>query len=288
MSSTRQQQQQQQQRFQSTSTHSSHEQQDNNNNNNNNNNKSNNNNNDNSSSKKKSGGGSRLLKGTALVTIGAISYLIVDQMIHGDGFDDLANVDAESQLKYKELINKQVQSADLPHEKVMIDHANVNRKPRLVIIGTGWGATSLLQSIDHTKYDVIVVSPRNYFLFTPMLPSTTTGAVDYRSIVDPVRSMIYRKTGIKSASHPDTIRYFEATCHSVDHVNNVISCDKKGSEGKLSIEYDKLVISVGATVNTFGTKGVEQHCHYLKEVDDARNIRKSLMEALEKASYPET
>ena len=39
-------------------------------------------------------------------------------------------------------------------------------------------------------YDVTLVSPRNYFLYTPLLPSAATGTVEPRSIVDPVRSHI--------------------------------------------------------------------------------------------------
>jgi hypothetical protein len=34
------------------------------------------------------------------------------------------------------------------------------------------------------EYNVTVVSPRNYFLFTPLLPGTTTGTVEYRSIIE--------------------------------------------------------------------------------------------------------
>lgn len=40
-------------------------------------------------------------------------------------------------------------------------------------------------------YDVTLVSPRNYFLYTPLLPSAATGTVEPRSIVDPVRSHIH-------------------------------------------------------------------------------------------------
>jgi hypothetical protein len=36
----------------------------------------------------------------------------------------------------------------------------------LVILGSGWGSTSLLKGLNTEEYNVIVVSPRNYFLFT--------------------------------------------------------------------------------------------------------------------------
>ena len=36
-------------------------------------------------------------------------------------------------------------------------------------------------------YDVVIVSPRNHFLFTPLLPSTTVGTIEFRSIIEPIR-----------------------------------------------------------------------------------------------------
>ena len=37
-----------------------------------------------------------------------------------------------------------------------------------------------------------VVSPRNHFLFTPLLPSAVTGTVQLGSIVESVRSLLGR------------------------------------------------------------------------------------------------
>lgn len=41
--------------------------------------------------------------------------------------------------------------------------------------------------IDSDKYEVIYVSPRNYFVFTPMLAAASVGTVDVRSITEPIR-----------------------------------------------------------------------------------------------------
>jgi hypothetical protein len=58
-------------------------------------------------------------------------------------------------------------------------------KERVVILGTGWGAASYLKAIDTDRYDVTVISPRNYFVFTPMLAGASVGTVEYRSITEP-------------------------------------------------------------------------------------------------------
>jgi NADH:ubiquinone reductase (non-electrogenic) len=46
--------------------------------------------------------------------------------------------------------------------------SNIEKREKLVILGTGWGSYSVLKTIDKNKFDVIVVSPRNHFLFTPL------------------------------------------------------------------------------------------------------------------------
>jgi glycine/D-amino acid oxidase-like deaminating enzyme len=62
-------------------------------------------------------------------------------------------------------------------------------KEKIVILGTGWGAAAFLKGIDASQYDVTVISPRNYFLFTPMLAGSSVGTVDFRSITEPIREV---------------------------------------------------------------------------------------------------
>lgn len=57
---------------------------------------------------------------------------------------------------------------------------NKTKRQKLIILGTGWGSYSVLKSIDKKLFDVVVVSPRNHFLFTPLLCSTTVGTLEFR------------------------------------------------------------------------------------------------------------
>ena len=43
------------------------------------------------------------------------------------------------------------------------------------------------------RYEVVLVSPRNYFLYTPLLPAVATGTMEERSIVEPIRHLITGK-----------------------------------------------------------------------------------------------
>ncbi|CAM6012519.1 unnamed protein product [Sphagnum balticum] len=156
-------------------------------------------------------------------------------------------------------------------------------KKRVVILGVGWGGMSFLKNLDSTLYDVRVVAPRNYFVFTPLLPSVTSGSVEGRSISEPIRRII-RSKGKHAHFH-------EAECIKIDSKNKRVIC-KDVSEAKVKgkeefdLEYDYLVVAVGATSNTFGTKGVKEYCHFLKEVSDAVKIRESIANCFESASLP--
>lgn len=68
-------------------------------------------------------------------------------------------------------------------------------KPKLVILGTGWGSMALLKALNVGEYHVTVVSPSNHFVFTPMLPSATVGTLELRSLVEPVRKLVKRIKG---------------------------------------------------------------------------------------------
>ena len=159
-----------------------------------------------------------------------------------------------------------------------------NEKKKVVILGSGWSAVSVINHLNPGQFDITVVSPRNYFLFTPILPSVTVGTVESRSIVEPIRKLIYKSHKGKN------VQFFEAECKEVDAKNKSVWCrDESGIQGSVSdfkIDYDILVVAVGAGNNTFNTPGVEKNCFFLKEMEDARHIRDTMIDLIESASYP--
>ncbi|KAF3327588.1 external alternative NAD(P)H-ubiquinone oxidoreductase B2 [Carex littledalei] len=160
---------------------------------------------------------------------------------------------------------------------------NPTRKKKVVVLGTGWGGTTFLRNLDSSQYDVQVISPRNYFAFTPLLPSVTCGTVEPRSIVEPIRRILEKKKG--------NIKFWEAECFKVDPKNKKLYCRSNigtnlDGTGEFLVDYDYLVVAVGARSNTFNTPGVVEHCHFLKEVEDAQRIRRSVMDCFEQASLP--
>lgn len=116
-------------------------------------------------------------------------------------------------------------------------------KPRLVILGTGWGSIALLKNLNPGDYHVTVVSPTNYFLFTPMLPSATVGTLGLRSLVEPVRRIIDRVHG----------HFLKASATDVDFSQKLVEVsqvDQDGNQKNFYLPYDKLVVGVGMFIES--------------------------------------
>lgn len=176
----------------------------------------------------------------------------------------------------------------------------------------GWSAVSLLKHIDTQKYEVVCISPRNYFLMTPLLPAVSVGTIETRTVIESIRSLIGPR-----------IQYLEAHCVDVDVKSKMITChsteekpksatDSEGASSRVvkdsgtyisllvqtfifhlartrpvfNMNYDVLVVAIGSENNTFNTPGVEEYTHRLKELPDARRIRSAISDAFESAISP--
>uniref|UniRef100_A0A7I4C3B7 NADH:ubiquinone reductase (non-electrogenic) n=1 Tax=Physcomitrium patens TaxID=3218 RepID=A0A7I4C3B7_PHYPA len=164
-----------------------------------------------------------------------------------------------------------------------------DQKPRVVVLGTGWGACRLLKDIDTRIYDVVCISPRNHMVFTPLLASTCVGTLEFRSVAEPVRII-----QPALAKDPDSY-FFLARCTDIDTSNHEVHCESvydgdTGTAGgeKFKIAYDKLVIATGAEATTFGIAGVHEHAIFLRDVKNAIDIRSKLMLNLMACEIPGT
>ncbi|KAF5801390.1 putative NADH:ubiquinone reductase (non-electrogenic) [Helianthus annuus] len=172
-----------------------------------------------------------------------------------------------------------------PFGSVYADAAQpTTKKTKVVVLGTGWAGTSFLKNLKDPSLDVQIVSPCNYFAFTPLLPSVTVGTVEARSVVEPIRNIVKNKDL--------DVGFKEAECFKIDTVNQKVHCKSTqisniaGKAEEFTVDYDYLVIAMGARANTFNTPGVVENAHFLKEVEDALRIRRSIIDCFERASLP--
>ncbi|KAJ4487664.1 hypothetical protein J3R30DRAFT_3430235 [Lentinula aciculospora] len=173
---------------------------------------------------------------------------------------------------------------NLPIARVLVDddededmHRIARDKPRLVVVGGGWGAMGVLQTLHLGDYHVTVVSNETFTTFTPLLPSAAVGTVQVRSLIEPLRKIVARPRG----------HFVNGKAIDVDFGQRLIEVECVGNGEKVYIPYDKLVIAVGSTSSTHGVPGLE-HCFQLKTIADAQAIRRRVMDNFEAASLPTT
>ncbi|EMC95802.1 hypothetical protein BAUCODRAFT_34570 [Baudoinia panamericana UAMH 10762] len=179
-----------------------------------------------------------------------------------------------------------------------------NDRERVVILGSGWAGYNLARSLNPKKFQTVVISPRSYFVFTPLLASTSVGTLEFRTALEPVRSRGSKYEYIQGRA--DAVDFGKKEImvrETVRDPNQGLLGVRAGevkderplemrieaSRGSLfSMHYDKLVISVGSYSQTFGIPGVKENAFFLKDVQDARKIRNKLLSCFETAALPTT
>ncbi|KAL9083876.1 MAG: hypothetical protein Q9165_008346 [Trypethelium subeluteriae] len=180
-------------------------------------------------------------------------------------------------------------------------------RERVVVLGSGWAGYNAAQNLDPKKYQAVIVSPRSYFVFTPLLASTSVGTLEFRTALEPVRNRRSRLSFFQGWADSVDFNKREITVEeAVDdpHQGLTLTTDRHAGESpqerekekKIEIQkgqlftvgYDKLIIAVGCYSQTFNTPGVKENALFLKDVGDARKIRKRLLACFETASLPTT
>ncbi|GAB7359292.1 hypothetical protein MBLNU230_g5945t1 [Neophaeotheca triangularis] len=180
-----------------------------------------------------------------------------------------------------------------------------NNRERIVILGSGWAGYTLSRELSPKQYQVVVISPRSYFVFTPLLASTSVGTLEFRTALEPVRSR--RSQAEFFQGWADGVDLERKTLQIEEAVEDplqgrALASDRHGDEsvgerrhekqaqakkGELfEMGWDKLIVAVGCYSQTFGTKGVKENAYFLKDVGDARKIRNRLLSCFEMANLP--
>ncbi len=66
-------------------------------------------------------------------------------------------------------------------------------KPRIVIVGAGFGGLFAVKAMSRFQADVIIVDRRNYHLFQPLLYQVATAGLAPSDVAWPIRSILSRQ-----------------------------------------------------------------------------------------------
>ena len=180
-------------------------------------------------------------------------------------------------------------------------------KERVVILGSGWGGYTLSRKLSPKIYSPIIISPRSYFVFTPLLTDAASGSLDFSNIVEPVRDPRAKVDFIQAAARAVDLKKKTILCEATVVKSGVTETprtdeERQFEEGSLKpapqrkweegetfeVPYDKLVIAVGTVSRTFGTPGVRENAMFFKDIGDAKRVKRRMRECFELAVLPTT
>ena len=150
-------------------------------------------------------------------------------------------------------------------------------KPRVIIIGAGFGGLAAARALRRADADVVVIDRRNHHLFQPLLYQVATAALSPGDIAEPVRSILRRQRNTRTVLG-------EATEVDADG-RRVRVHTSAGNDSWL--QYDFLVVAAGTTNDYFGHDDWEQHAPGLKSVEEALEMRRRFLLAFEEAEMEE-
>jgi len=141
-------------------------------------------------------------------------------------------------------------------------------KPRIVVIGGGFGGLEVVKGLQGAKAQVVLFDKYNHHTFQPLLYQVATSGLETNSIVAPFRKLFRNQTDF----------YFRlAEVINVKPEENYIETSIGG------IKYDYLVIATGAVTNFYGMKEVEKNSSSMKNIVDATKLRNKIIRQLEYA-----
>lgn len=145
----------------------------------------------------------------------------------------------------------------------------MSKRPHVIVVGGGFGGLTLAQSLERAPVDVTLVDRSNHHLFQPLLYQVAMAGLSPADIAVPIRSVLKRQANAR-------VLLGEVT--KVD-----LACRTIYLDDDARLDYDFLVIAVGAKTNYFGHDDWARFAHGLKTLDDAVEIRRRVLLAFEAA-----
>jgi NADH dehydrogenase len=144
-----------------------------------------------------------------------------------------------------------------------------NSKPKVIIIGAGFGGLWAARTLANQPVDVVVIDRNNYHTFLALLYQVAAAELDAEDIAYPVRSIFWKIPNIN---------FILAHARRIDLQNRRIETDGE------TILFDYLILAGGSVTSTFGVPGVEEHAYFLKTLEEAVALKNHIICCFEAAS----
>ncbi len=151
----------------------------------------------------------------------------------------------------------------------MMQQSSLGTRPRVVVVGAGFGGIHAAMGLGALPVDVTVVDKKNYHTFQPLLYQVALAVLSPGEIAQPIRSILrdHKNTEVIM----DEVTGFDTTARRVNL--------KSGAE----LMYDYLIVATGSTHSYFGKDEWAKWAPGLKTIEDATEIRRRVLLAFELA-----
>ncbi|MGD0280032.1 MAG: NAD(P)/FAD-dependent oxidoreductase, partial [Smithella sp.] len=150
-----------------------------------------------------------------------------------------------------------------------MENSTGDKRPKVVIIGGGFGGLWAARTLANHAVDVVVIDRNNYHTFLALLYQVAAAELTAEDIAYPVRSVFSRIPNID---------FVLAHARRIDLQNRQIETDGE------TIYYDYLILANGSVTSTFGVPGVEEHAYFLKTLEEAVALKNHIICCFEAAA----
>ncbi len=141
-------------------------------------------------------------------------------------------------------------------------------RPRVVIIGGGFGGLAAAKALARAPVDVLLIDRSNHHVFTPLLYQVATAGLSPGDIASPIRWILRRQRNVKVWL--GEVTGIDAAARTVRLADDVVP-------------YDYLVVAAGGRTSYFGHDDWERSVYGLKTMEDALALRRQVLLAFERA-----
>ena len=138
----------------------------------------------------------------------------------------------------------------------------------VVVLGGGFAGLSCVKALNDPRFHVTLVDRWNHHLFQPLLYQVASAGLSTTEIAQPLRAILSDHKNVTTL---------------MDEVTLIDLTAKKVCMKEHELNYDYLVIALGAKTGYFGHNEWAAHTMGLKSLDDAMRIRREVLLAFEKA-----
>jgi NADH:ubiquinone reductase (H+-translocating) len=146
--------------------------------------------------------------------------------------------------------------------------ARTHGRPRVVVVGAGFGGLHVAAGLARADVDVVVLDRNNYHGFWPLLYQVATAGLEPASIAYPARAILRKYANA---------HFLMAEVSGVDFDRKLVL------SGDQALPYDYLVLAAGSANNYFGDSALAANTFGMKDLDEAEQLRNQVLRAFERA-----